>query len=148
MAKANIDGVLRDPRTGIVIARKDRHPLADLFVDAPMGQGLPGMHIPPEAEHILAIHIFDNLRCAPPQDPLYAKQVDPDSEAALGQKRYIWVPISEADGSTDVVEEPVVVADISHYDADQIAAMKLQIRQREIRDKLVEQADPTPDDVT
>lgn len=147
MAKANIDGVLRDPKTGIVIARKDRHPLADLFIDAPMGQGLPGMHMAPEAEHILALHIFDNLRCSPPQDPLYKRRLDKDSVASLGQKRFIWVPIKEPDDGNDVVDEVIEVDDISHYTPDQRAAMKVQIRQLEVRDKLVEQADPLPGDV-
>ncbi|NKS66333.1 hypothetical protein GS461_09560 [Rhodococcus hoagii] len=39
-------------------------------------------------------------------------------------------------------EEPILVDDISHYDADQLAAMKVQIRQLEIARKLVDQADP------
>lgn len=147
MAKANIDGVLRDPKTGIVIARKRRHPLADLFIDAPMGQGLPGMHMAPEAEHILAIHVFDNLDCSPPRNPKYKRRLDRDSVASLGQKRYIYVPINEPDDGNDVAEEVVEVADISHYDDDQLAAMEVQIQQVKVRKKLVEQADPLPGEV-
>lgn len=146
VAKANLNGVLRDPKTGIVIARKHRHPLADLFIDAPMGQGLPGMHMAAEAEHILAIHVFDNLDCSPPRNPLYKARLDQDSMAATGQKRYIYVPINEPDDGNDVVEEAVEVDDISHYDDDQLAAMKVQIHQIEVRKKLLEQADPLPGD--
>ncbi|WP_280245423.1 hypothetical protein, partial [Nocardia abscessus] len=42
-------------------ARVHRHPLADWFRSVPMGTGRPGMQMPPEAAHLRAIHVFDNL---------------------------------------------------------------------------------------
>lgn len=143
MPKADKEGVVRDRRTGIVLSRKNRHPLADVFKDAPMGEGLPGMHMDPMAEHLLAIHVFDNLRCSPPQDPLYRAAPDPDSLNATGTDRVIYVPVGTSDpAADDDAAEPILVADISDYNADQIAAMKLQLQQKEIADKMLEQADP------
>lgn len=142
--KRPVDGVVRDQRTGIVLARQDRHPGADLFRDAPMGEGLPGMHMPGEAEHILAIHFFDNLGYpVTPPNPLYRAVADPERPASAGQEGVLWVPVGDVKAKA-VPEDapPVVVADISGYDDDQITALKAQIRQREIAKKLLEQADP------
>ncbi|MDI9914341.1 hypothetical protein [Rhodococcus sp. IEGM 1379] len=142
VAKADKDGIVRDRRTGIVLARRNRHPMADLFRDAPMGEGLPGMHMDPMAEHLLAIHIFDNLDCLPPQNPLYKQVPDPESLNATGTDRVIYVPIGTP-GPADVeAEEPIIVADISDYTEDQDAALELQLRQKRIARKLLEQADP------
>lgn len=141
MAKADKDGIVRDRRTGIVLARKNRHPLADLFKDIPMGEGLPGMHMDPMAEHLLAIHVFDNEDCSPPRNPLYKAVPDPESVSATGTGRVLWVPIKTPD-PVAAADEPIVVADISNYDQDQIEALELQLRRRRIADKLLEQADP------
>lgn len=143
MSRTRRDGIIRDQRTGIVLARDGRHPGADLFKDAPMGEGLPGMSMAPEAEHILAIHFFDNLGYSlTPPNPRYKAQVDPDSVAEVGQEHVKWVPLDTPEPAAAQAEEPIVVADISDYSPDQIAAMKLQIRQKEIADKMLEQADP------
>jgi hypothetical protein len=143
VAKADKDGIVRDRRTGIVLARKNRHPLADLFKDIPMGEGLPGMHMDPMAEHLLAIHIFDNLGCSPPQDPLYKSVPDPESLAATGSDRVLWVSVNIPDPvPEDEAGEQIEVADISGYDADQMAAMEFQMKQKRIADKMLEQADP------
>ncbi|WP_415395224.1 hypothetical protein ACMTN4_07590 [Rhodococcus globerulus] len=142
MAKADKDGIVRDRRTGIVLARKNRHPLADLFKDIPMGEGLPGMHMDPMAEHILAIHVVDNLGFVPSNAPLYKAVPDPDSLNATGTDRVLWVPINTPDPIVDELDEPIVVADISNYDPDQIAALEMQLQQKKIADKLLEQADP------
>ena len=137
-----LSGIRRDPNTGIVLARERRHPLADLFRNVPMGQGLPGMKMMPEAEHLLAIHAFDNLQCSPPRDPLYKARTDRDALAATGIAQVIWVPINTPDPEDEPpVETTVVVADISGYTPAQIEAMKAQIREEEIRRKLSAQAD-------
>lgn len=143
MSRTKRDGIIRDQRTGIVLAREGRHPGADLFKDAPMGDGLPGMSMAPEAEHILAIHFFDNLGypLTPPK-PVYKAIPDTDSVAEIGREHVKWVPLDTPAPVAAQAEEPIVVADISGYNADQIAAMKLQIRQKEIADKMLEQADP------
>lgn len=144
MAKADKDGIIRDRRTGIVLARKDRHPLADLFKDVPMGEGLPGLHMGlPEVEHLLAIHVFDNMDCSPPRNPLYRAVPDPDSLNATGTDRVIYVPVDTPNPvAVEEEDEQIFVADISKYNADQMAALKLQIQQKEIADKMLEQADP------
>lgn len=143
MAKADKDGIIRDRRTGIVLARKHRHPLADVFKDIPMGEGLPGMHMDPMAEHLLAIHVFDNEDCSPPREPLYKAVPDPDSLNATGTDRVLWVPINTPDPvADDEADEQILVADISEYTPDQVAAMEFQIRQKKIADKMLAQADP------
>lgn len=142
-----LEGIVRDPDTGIVLARKHRHPLADLFRSVPMGRGLPGMQIPAEAGHLLAIHIFDNLRCSPPQSPLYKARRDKDAVQVTGMEGVTWVPITEPDpveeaAPSDQSEQAVPdVDDISHYTPAQLAAMKAQIRQIELERKLIEQSD-------
>ncbi|MDH6279545.1 hypothetical protein M2280_000754 [Prescottella agglutinans] len=108
-----------------------------------MGDGLPGMSMAAEAEHILAIHFFDNLGYPlTPPNPRYKAKSDPDSVPGVGREQVVWVPrdTPEPDAAQD--NKPIIVADISGYDADQIAAMKAQIRQLEIAAKLMEQADP------
>ena len=144
MAKADKDGIIRDRRTGIVLARKDRHPLADLFKDVPMGEGLPGLHMGlPEVEHLLAIHVFDNLGCSPPQEPLYKAVPDRESLTATGSDRVLWVPVATPDPvPAEEADEQIFVADISDYNADQMAALEFQIQQKKIADKMLEQADP------
>jgi hypothetical protein len=143
VSRTRRDGIIRDQRTGIVLAREGRHPGADLFKDAPMGDGLPGMSMAPEAEHILAIHFFDNLGypLTPPR-PLYKAIPDTDSIAEVGRQHVKWVSLDTPDPAQVQAEEPILIDDISHYDADQLAAMKVQVRQLEIAQKLVDQADP------
>lgn len=137
-----LSGIRRDATTGIVLAREQRHPLADLFRSVPMGTGLPGMKLPIEVEHLLAIHIFDNLDCSPPQNPLYKARPDKDAERALGMPGVIWVPINTPDDpDTPDDDGTVVIADVAEYSERQLEAMKAQIRQVEIARKLAAQAD-------
>ncbi|MRH85989.1 hypothetical protein GFY24_00665 [Nocardia sp. SYP-A9097] len=138
-----LDGIRRDPETGIVYARESRHPLADWFRSVPMGQGLPGMQMPPEIQHLLAIHVFDNLRLPAPTDALYKPRRDKNATAATGHDAVTWVPIGAPDEGQgeDITEAPVLVADITGYTPAQIAAMKAQIRQEEIRQKMLAQSD-------
>lgn len=147
-----LSGIRRDPATGVVIARESRHPLADLFRSAPMGQGLPGMNIPAEAEHILAIHIFDNLNCSPPRNPKYKARKDKEQIRSTGIDGVKWVPTNAPDADEDADPEAaaddIVVADISGYNAMQLEAMKAQIREEEIKRKLAEQADPVAGEPT
>lgn len=143
MSRTRRNGVIRDQRTGIVIAREERHPGADLFKDAPMGDGLPGMSMQPEAEHILAIHFFDNLGYPlTPPDPRYKAQDDPDSMPGIGRRLVKWVPLDTPDTESALDDEPIMVADISEYTPEQRAAMKAQLRQLEAAEKLMAQADP------
>nr|WTA71314.1 hypothetical protein OHB51_35560 [Micromonospora sp. NBC_00855] len=138
-----LSGIRRDPNNGIVMAREQRHPMADLFRSVPMGTGLPGMRMPIEAEHLLAIHIFDNLDCSPPQNPVYKARPDKDALRSTGMPGFIWVPIATPDDPEDPApdEGPVLVADIGEYDDRQIAAMKAQIAEVERQRKMSAQAD-------
>ncbi|MFE5789534.1 phage gene 29 protein family protein [Rhodococcus erythropolis] len=141
--KADKDGVIRERRTGIVLARKARHPGADLFRDVPMGDGLPGMHMATEAEHLLAIHFFDNLGYdVVPPNPLYKAAVDPDSRKSTGSDRVVWVPIDTPEVDIEDDGELIVVPDIDGYTDDQIDAMELQVAQIKLNRKLLAQADP------
>lgn len=138
-----LEGIRRDPETGIVLAREHRHPLASWFRSIPMGQGLPGMQIPSEFEHLFAIHLFDNLRLPAPSAPLYKPRRDKAARRDIGHEAVLWVPVGtpEEDELEDITEQPVQVADISGYTPAQLAAMKAQIRQEEIKQKLIEQSD-------
>ncbi|MGW4718251.1 hypothetical protein [Nocardia sp. NPDC004260] len=137
-----LDGIRRDKATGIVLAREHRHPLADWFRSVPMGTGLPGMQMPPEAEHLLAIHTFDNLQLPAPKHPLYKPRIDKEARRDAGIEAVIWVPAgAPEDDTTEALAEPAEVDDISHYNPAQLAAMKAQIRQIEITRKLAEQSD-------
>lgn len=139
-----LSGIVRDKQTGIVLARTQRHPLADLFRSAPMGMGnMPGMNIPAEAEHILAIHIFDNLDCSPPRRPKYKYRVNKEQVTSTGIPGALWVPIDAPDEDYEPAPDEVVeVADISGYGPMQVEAMKAQIREHEIRAKLAANVDP------
>ncbi|MEV0080900.1 hypothetical protein AB0H58_31195 [Nocardia neocaledoniensis] len=137
-----LSGIRRDPHSGIVLAREQRHPLADLFRSVPMGTGLPGMRMPIEAEHLLAIHIFDNLDCSPPQNPLYKARPDKDALRSTGMPGVVWVPINTPDDPEDPAPpEAVMVADIGDYTPAQLEAMKAQIKQIELERRLSAQAD-------
>ncbi|MBF6298208.1 hypothetical protein IU459_11720 [Nocardia amamiensis] len=137
-----LDGIRRDKATGIVLAREHRHPLADWFRSVPMGTGLPGMQMPPEAEHLLAIHVFDNLRLPAPKNPLYKPRVDREARRGAGIEAVIWVPVgAPEEDATEALAEPVEVVDISHYSPAQLEAMKAQIRDVEVTRKLIEQSD-------
>lgn len=139
-----LSGIVRDKTTGIVLTRSQRHPLADLFMSAPMGPGnLPGMNIPYEAHHILAIHVFDNLDCSPPRNPLYKFRRNLEQERSTGIPGALWVPVNTPDKEYEpVADEVVEVVDITDYTPMQIEAMKAQIREKEIRDKLTANLDP------
>ena len=137
-----LSGIRRDPTTGIVTAREQRHPLADLFRSVPMGVGLPGMRMQVEAEQLLAIHIFDNLDCSPPRTPLYKPRADTDALRSTGMPGVLWVPINTPDDpDAPPVDEPVMVADIGTYTPAQLEAMKAQIKQIEMERRLIAQAD-------
>ncbi|WP_282775864.1 hypothetical protein [Nocardia sp. CC201C] len=138
-----LDGIRRDKATGIVLAREHRHPLADWLRSVPMGTGLPGMQMPPEIEHLLAIHLFDNLRLPAPTAPLYTPRVDKAARRDIGKDAVIWVPIGtpEEEETEPVTGQPVTIADISDYTPAQLAAMKAAIRRAEIEAKMVEQSD-------
>lgn len=141
------DGITKDPKTGITLARRDKHPLAGLFKAIPSGAGNIPINIPDELHHLLAIHIFDNLRCTPPNQPLYKyREAAVNPEAGLNGG--LWVPIDEPDEDyapdEEAFELPVSQEEISMWSPKNVQAMKLAIRAKEIRDKLAEGADPVP----
>lgn len=138
-----LEGIRRDKATGIVIAREHTHPLADWFRSVPMGVGNVGMQMPIEYCHLFAIHVFDNLQLPAPTRPLYKPRRDPNSRREAGIDAVLWVPVGTPDEDIleDVTEKPIVVADVTGYTPEQMAAMKVQIRQEEIRQKLIQQSD-------
>lgn len=144
------DGIHRDPKTGVTIARRDKHPLAGLFKAIPSGAGEIPINIPDELHHLLAIHIFDNLRCSPPNQPLYKyRQSAVNPEA--GMNGGLWVPIDAPDEefapAGPNADLPVPAEEINMWTPEKMAAMKTAMRAKEIRDKLAEGADPTGDPV-
>lgn len=138
-----LDGIRRDPTTGIVLAREHRHPLADWFRAIPMGVGLPGMMIDPKAEHLFAIHVFDNLQLPAPSDPLYKPRRDRNAPRDIGRESVLWVPTGapDEDELEDITATEVTVPDVAGYTAAQLAALKAAIKQEEITQAMAAQAD-------
>lgn len=138
-------GIIRDEQ-GIVVGRRRRHPLADLFKDVPMGgtaPNMPGMGILPEMQHLLAIHTFDNLRCSPPKDPRYVHKTP--KNVPRGTHRGapgLWVPIALAnDPAFEETEDTVTIPDPAGWSPQKIAAMETALAAEKIEQTLVEQAD-------
>lgn len=136
--------ILRD-EAGIIVGRRTEHPLAHLFKSVPMGsKELPGMGLLPEMRHLLAIHVFDNLRCSPPRDPLYVykepKRKPRGTHAGAGG---VWVPIALADDPA-FAEAPdaVTVANVAGWSEERLKAQEFAIAAERARQKLVAQADP------
>lgn len=143
MGKKKAD-IIRD-EAGIVVGRRERHPLADLFKAVPMGaEGMPGMRMPPEMEHLLAIHVFDNLKCSPPQDPLYVYR-EPKRRplGAHAGADGVWVPTSETkDPAFAEDRRTVSVVDVTDWSEERLAAQEIVIKAERTRQKMVAQADP------
>lgn len=137
-------GIIRD-EAGIVVAMRDRHPLADLFRWVPMGaSNLPGMGIQPELQHLLAIHVFSNLRCDyDPERALYDYR-EPKRRAGMhATAGGVWVPKGVQDDEAFAEsEDSVTIPDPTGWTPQKLAAMKTAVRAEEIKQKAVEQADP------
>lgn len=134
-----IDGIKRDPDTGIVIARRDPHPLADEFRAIPAGNGIDTVfNLPVEMRQVLAIHIFDNRDCSPPRNPNYF-YVEPEGGQQIGLNGGMWLPASAAPKRAP---EKVVLPDASGWSNRKIEHMKAALRQEEIKRNLINDADP------
>lgn len=91
-------GVIRDRKTGVVLARTSQHPLSGLFTAIPsnapdyQGSELPPFNMPDEMKHLLAIHLFDNLYPGlplPPGDGEVWQITLPDgTKVEVGPSRY------------------------------------------------------------
>lgn len=142
----SLDGITRD-KDGIVLSRRDVHPLAYLFRALPSGLDGTYFTLPPEIHHLLAIHIFDNLDCSPPRAPKYKYR-----EAANAQHEGQggdWVPDSAPDEDYAAAAFGAAVeipGDIDEWSQAKRDAVKLAIRAAEIKSKMVQQADPAMPD--
>jgi hypothetical protein len=135
-----IDGIIRDKDTRVVLARRDKHPLADLFKAIPAGSSnMPVFNMPPEMHHLLAIHIFDNLDCSPPREPLY-KYREP-AEGHSGLNGGMWVPIDEPDEAYAPAAAPVRVVDTSSMTDAELVENEKRLKAEKLRRKRAEQAD-------
>lgn len=60
-------GAFRDRKTGVVLSRSNRHPMADLFTAIPANSAdypeatLPPFNMPEEMKQLIAVHVLDNL---------------------------------------------------------------------------------------
>lgn len=141
-----IDGIIRDPETGVVIARRDRHPLADLLRAIPSGAGGVEFSMPPELQHIIAIHLFDNLKCSPPTNPLYEYREPTVGHSGLNTGHDTsWVPVGAVANPAAVVADPISLPDPAGWSAEKLHAMKLAIRNEEIQQKLILSTDVVAD---
>lgn len=145
MGRMNRESDIVRDEAGVVIGRHQRHPLADLFKSVPMGSAnLPGMRMPPEMEHLLAIHVFDNLRCSPPRDPLYVyREPTRRPVGAHAGAGGVWVPVSQLKNVAFAEDtETVTVADVSDWSEERLRAQEIAIAAERTRQKMVAQADP------
>ncbi len=145
MGKLNRESdILRD-EAGIVVGRRTEHPLAHLFKSVPMGSAdLPGMGLLPEMRHLLAIHVFDNLRCSPPRDPAYVyrepKRRPAGTHAGAGG---VWVPVAHAEDPAFAEDRSsVTVADVTDWSPERLRAQEIAIAAERTRQSLVANADP------
>lgn len=145
MARLNQESDIIRDEAGIVIGRRTEHPFAHLLKAVPMGNAdMPGMGLPPEMRHLIAIHVWDNLRCSPPRDPLYVykepKRRPRGTHAGAGG---VWVPMEHANDEAFVEESgTVTVADVGGWSEDRLKAQEIAIAAERTRQKLVAQADP------
>ena len=112
----------------------------------PMGTAnMPGMSLPPEIRHLIAIHVWDNLRCSPPRDPLYVYREPrgmPAGARAAGAGG-VWVPIKHANDDAFAEDtEKIMVADVTDWTPQRLEAQRLAIAAEERRQRLIAQADP------
>ena len=131
--------MVRDPKTGVVHARKHEHPLRHVFEAVPNGTAIP-FNMPPEMQQVLAIHVFDNLRCSPPADDavyrLVRAKANPD--APLGTGGVMWVPKTVPDSTFDRPDVQVGavavegIPDIEDLDDAQLDALEARIADRKI----------------
>ena len=140
-----IDGVERDKATGIVLSRRDRHPLADLLKAIPSGAGGVEFSMPPELQHIIAIHLFDNLDCSPPREPKYSYREPTLGHSGLNTGNDpSWVPVGKA-SPVKVAAEPMVLPDPEGWSPEKLAAMTIGIRNEEIKRTMILSSDPVLD---
>ncbi|SNS57960.1 hypothetical protein [Rhodococcoides kyotonense] len=137
------DGILRDPQTNIVIARRHAHPYIDVFNAIPSETGV-NFDMPQELKQLCALHIFDNLGCSPPTNPRYV-YVPPSTALAVGGQKNVgtWEPpvkgrkaAKEADP-----ERPVVVPAATGWSKTKIAAMRAELKREELRQSMIDGAD-------
>lgn len=136
--------IVRD-EAGIVVGRHTEHPYADLLKQIPMGgANMPGMDLPAEMRHLIAIHIWDNLRCSGPRDPLYVLREPTNVPKGAGRRAAsVWVPVSKLDDPAFAEsDESVTVADVRDWSPERLKAQKIAIAAEERRQKMVAQADP------
>lgn len=138
-------GILRDEE-GIIVGRRRRHPLADLFKDVPMGtSNMPGMSMGPDIEHLLAIHVFDNMKCRyDPDRSLYVHRTPKKRPAGTHKGAPgVWVPKTVADDPAfEEDPETIEVPDPTGWSPAKLAAAKTAIVAEENAQRMVEQADP------
>lgn len=145
MGRLNRESDIVRDEEGIVIGRRTQHPYAGLFKAVPMGsKDMPGMSFPVEFQHLLAIHVFDNLRCSPPRDPLYVyrepRRRPQGSHAGAGG---VWVPVKLANDPAFVEETGTVqVANVTDWSEERLRAQEIAIAAERTRQKLITQADP------
>lgn len=137
------DGILYDPQTNIVLARRHAHPNIDIFNAIPSEAGVY-FDMPQELKQLCAIHCIDNLGMSPPTNPRYV-YVPPSSGLAIGGEKNVgtWEPpvkgrkaAKEADP-----ERPVVVPDPKGWSPRKMAAMRAALKGEEIRQQLIDGAD-------
>ena len=134
-----IDGIKRDPDSGIVIARRDQHPLADEFRAIPAGNGVDTVfNLPAEMRQVLAIHIFDNRACSGPRNPKYF-YVEPEAGPQIGLNGGVWLPAGSVKKKP---EERISLPDPSGWSNAKLKHMKQALRHEEIRRGLEAGADP------
>lgn len=130
-------GMVRDKKSGVVLAREQEHPQRYVFESIPNGTPIP-FHMDPEMQQVLAIHVFDNLKCSPPGDDAVYRLVRSKANpgAPLGTGGVVWVPKTVPDSAFEPEQvEPLLVEgvpDIESLDDAQLDALQVRIADRKI----------------
>lgn len=145
MGKLHAESDIVRDEAGIVVGRHTEHPYAPLLKQIPMGgANMPGMGLLPEMRQLIAIHIWDNLRCSGPRDPLYVLREPKNVPRGAGRDAAsLWVPVSKLDDPAFVESDgSVTVADVRDWSPQRLKAQKIAIAAEERRQRMVAQADP------
>ncbi|WP_353107839.1 hypothetical protein [Gordonia sp. (in: high G+C Gram-positive bacteria)] len=163
-------GVIKDRKTGVVLARRRQHSHLQLLTSIPNNHpdypdaDLPPFNMPDEIKHLLAIHVFDNLYPGLPLPPgegetwtvtsstgetwtvngsryrLVNPTGDTKPHGGNGEVWLPWVVPAEAVATADGDVDGV--PDVDDLDDAQLAALQRRIEERIADEAMLNAMDP------
>jgi hypothetical protein len=137
------DGVLRDPKTNIVLARRHPHPFKDELNAIPSETGV-NFDIPDEMKQLIMIHLVDNRGWTQTGTARY-EYVPPSTMYAVNGRAAVgtWEPPVKGRKTAKEAEpeQAVVVPDATGWSPKKIAAMEAQLKAEKNRRAMIFGAD-------